>query len=82
VAIDGRLLSLEFGSPKLERQGYDHVANWARRDPRNRRVLKPGMAAAGRWLHCHEAHDDSSKRHNAFYRHSWWRPRHGKTACA
>jgi DNA-binding CsgD family transcriptional regulator len=67
--VDGRLLSLEFGGPDLERVGYDYVANWERHDPRKQRVLKAGIAAVGQWLHCHEAHDDNFKRHNAFYRH-------------
>ncbi len=67
--VDGRLLSLEWGGPDLDRPVYDYVSAWERHDPRKQRVLSLGMAAAGQWLHCHDAHGDSFKQHNAFYRH-------------
>lgn len=67
--VDGRLLSLEWGGPDLDRPVYDFVSTWERHDPRKQRVLSVGMAGAGQWLHCHEALDDAFKQHNAFYRH-------------
>ncbi len=67
--VDGHLLSLELGGPRLERIAHDYVAGWERHDPRKQFVLEAGMAAAGNWLHSDDFHDDRFCSHNVFYRH-------------
>jgi DNA-binding CsgD family transcriptional regulator len=67
--VDGRLLSMEVAGPSMTRVGYDYVSDWEWRDPRKHRVLELGQAAAGRWLHSSEFHDENFIGEHPFYRH-------------
>ncbi len=67
--VDGRMLALEIAGPDMVRVGYDYVADWEWRDPRKHRVLELGPAAAGRWLHSCEFHDEAFMQRSPFYRH-------------
>ena len=67
--LDGRLHSLVFGGPEMERTAYDYVAAWEQRDPRKQHILSLGPGAIGQWLHCQDYQTETFVQRNAFYRH-------------
>lgn len=67
--VDGRVLALEVAGPAMTQVGFDYVTDWEWRDPRKHRVLELGSAAAGRWLHSNELHDEAFMQRDPFYRH-------------